>query len=145
MEAGTSAPLGQGDAGYGGASVAGAALATVFFPFIALIVALLLLGNQSDPRKRSQLRTWAWISGAWLALGVVLAVLLATVTFAVGSAGSIQVSSPQVVRSGSPAQRSGPCSGGPMPGSPAKQIPGTHKFVQPCAFGGTATITLPSP
>jgi len=55
-------------------------LATVFFPFISLIAALLLLGGQTDPRKRSQLRTWAWASGGWLALGAVITVLLATVT-----------------------------------------------------------------
>jgi len=52
----------------------------VFFPFISLIAALLLLGGQTDPRKRSQLRTWAWASGGWLALGAVITVLLATVT-----------------------------------------------------------------
>ena len=75
MEAGSSAPP-----GYSGASVAGAALATVFFPLIALIVALLLLGAQSDPRRRSALRTWAWVSGGWLVLQVVVAVLLASVT-----------------------------------------------------------------
>ena len=62
MEAGTSAPPGEGGTGYGGASVAGAVLATLFFPLISLIAALLLLGGQTDPRKRSQLRTWAWVS-----------------------------------------------------------------------------------
>ena len=80
MEAGTSAPPGIGGSGYSGASVAGAVLATLFFPFIALIAALLLLGGQTDPRKRSQLRTWAWVSGGWIALDVVVAVFLALVT-----------------------------------------------------------------
>lgn len=51
------------EAGYPGAAVAGAAIATVCFPFIALIVALLLQGGQADARKRAQLRTWAWASG----------------------------------------------------------------------------------
>jgi hypothetical protein len=80
MEAGTSAPPDEGGTGYEGASIAGAVLATVFFPFISLIVALLLLGAQTDPRKRSQLRTWAWVSGGWLALGAVVFVVLASVT-----------------------------------------------------------------
>jgi fumarate reductase subunit D len=75
METGRAAP----SEGYGDASVAGAALATVFFPIFSLIVALLLLGGQIDPRKRSQLRTWAWVSGGWLLFGVVLVLLLAGV------------------------------------------------------------------
>jgi hypothetical protein len=67
--------------GYTGASVAGAVLATLFFPFISLIAALLLLGAQTDQRKRSQLRTWAWVSGGWLVFGGVVLVVLASVTF----------------------------------------------------------------
>jgi hypothetical protein len=78
MEAGSIPP--QVDAGYGGASVAGAVLAALFFPFISLIAALLLLGAQTDPVKRSQLRTWAWVSGGWLVLGAVVFVVLASVT-----------------------------------------------------------------
>jgi hypothetical protein len=82
MEAGSSTPPPEATgSGYTGAAVAGAALGTVFFPFISLIAALLLLGGQTDPQKRSQLRTWAWISGGWLVLGVVVSVLLALVTF----------------------------------------------------------------
>jgi len=77
MEEGLSAP--PEEDGYAGASVA-AVLATVFFPFIALIAALLLLGGQTEPRKRSQLRTWAWVSGGWLALEVAAFVVLASVT-----------------------------------------------------------------
>ncbi len=65
----------QEPAGYAGAAVAGAVLATLFFPFIALIAALLLQGGQTDPRKKSQLRTWAWVSGGWMLLGVLLVVL----------------------------------------------------------------------
>ena len=80
MEAG-SAPA---EAGYNGSAVAGAVLATIFFPLIALIAALILLGNESNPRKRSQLRTWAWWSGGLMALGVVL-VILAFVAVGSGS------------------------------------------------------------
>jgi hypothetical protein len=76
MEAGSAAP----DTGYNGAAVAGAVLATLFFPLIALIAALLLQGNESDPRKKAQLRTWAWASGGWLLLGAVIMLVLASVT-----------------------------------------------------------------
>jgi hypothetical protein len=79
MEAGSLPPEAP-DAGYTGAAVAGAVLATLFFPFIALIAALLLQGNESDRQKKAQLRTWAWISGGWLAFGFVVTVLLALVT-----------------------------------------------------------------
>jgi hypothetical protein len=79
MEAG-SAPSDAPDAGYSGAAVAGAVLGTLFFPFIALIAALLLQGGQPDPRKKAQLRTWAWASGGWMAFGVVMTVVLSSVT-----------------------------------------------------------------
>jgi hypothetical protein len=67
--------------GYPGSSVAGAVLATLFFPLIALIAALLLHGSQSDPRKKAQLRTWAWMSGGWLVFSAAAALILASVTF----------------------------------------------------------------
>jgi hypothetical protein len=66
---------------YNGAAVAGAVLATLFFPLIALIAALILLGNERNPQRRSQLRTWAWTSGGLMVLGTVLVVVLASVTF----------------------------------------------------------------
>jgi hypothetical protein len=73
------------DAGYPGAAVAGAVLATLFFPLIALIAALLLQGDQADPRKKAQLRTWAWASGGWLAFGVLMAVVLVGIASGNGS------------------------------------------------------------
>jgi len=76
MEAGPTAP----DTGYNGAAVAGAVLATVLFPIIALPAALILQGNESDPRKKAQLRTWAWVSGGWLVFGVAFTVVLSSVT-----------------------------------------------------------------
>jgi len=79
MEAGSVPPEASGS-GYTGAPVVGAVLATVFFPFIALIAALLLQGSESDPLKKAQLRTWAWISAGWLAFGFVVGMLLALVT-----------------------------------------------------------------
>jgi len=75
MEAGSSA-----EGGYNGAAVAGAVIGTLCFPFISLIAALLLQGNESDPRKKAQLRTWAWASGAWLLFGVVFVVVLSSIT-----------------------------------------------------------------
>ena len=75
MDAGTTPPPEEVGEGYTGAAVAGAVLATLFFPFISLIVALLLQGGRTDPRKRSQLRTWAWASGGLLLLGVLLLML----------------------------------------------------------------------
>ena len=80
MEAGTSPPPREAGTGYAGAAVAGAVLATLFFPFVALIAALLLQGGQTDPQKSSQLRTWAWASGGWLVFGAVVTMLLALVT-----------------------------------------------------------------
>lgn len=61
---------------YDGAAVLGAVLATVFFPLISLIAALLLHGGQSDPVKQKQLRTWAWLSGGWLAFQAIIAVII---------------------------------------------------------------------
>jgi heme A synthase len=115
--------------GYSGAAVAGAVLATLFFPFIALIAALLLQGSQTDPRKRAQLRTWAWASVGLLVLDLLL-VLLTVGVFATSSSGSVD--------------RSGPCQGGPKIGATGTQVPGKpHKFVFPCVFGGTETTRMP--
>jgi hypothetical protein len=57
-------------AGYSAAEVVAAAFATLFLTPFALIAALLLQNGQTDPRKRSQLRMWAWISGGLFALEV---------------------------------------------------------------------------
>ena len=62
----------------------GAAIATFFFPIISLIAALLLMSAQESPRKRGQLRTWAWVSAGWILLQVLIAVLLLA-TFATWS------------------------------------------------------------
>ena len=126
MEAGTSAPV-EGGFGYTGAPVAGAILATLFFPLIALIVALLLLGGQRDPRKRGALRMWAWSSGGWLVLQ-----LLVVIAIAVSISHSSGV------------DRSGPCQGGPDPSATGTDISGNGtRFEVPCTFGGTATVSFP--
>lgn len=81
MEAGATPPSAEAGSGYEGAAVAGAVLATLFFPFLALIVALLLQGGRPEARKKSQLRTWAWASGGLMVLDL-LFVLLAVGAFA---------------------------------------------------------------
>jgi MFS family permease len=126
VEAGVSRRADRGW-GYGWASVAGAVLATLFFPFVSLIVALLLLGAQEDRVKRRSLRTWAWSSAAWLVagVGIVLALWLG------GSSSGVE--------------RSGPCVGGPQVNADGKAVPGSRtRFVVPCAISGTATVTFPS-
>ncbi len=72
----------QENAGYDGAAVLGGALTTFFFPLVALIVALVLHGGQPNPVKRGQLRTWAWVSGGWLLLHVILVVVVILAFFA---------------------------------------------------------------
>jgi len=133
MEAGINPSSEEAGPGYEGAPVAGAVLATVFFPFISLIAALLLQGGESNPRKRAQLRTWAWVSGGWMAFGLVI-VLLAFGAFAGSGSGGV-----------SGVSRSGPCQGGPDEGSSGLNIPGTNKYVFPCAFGGTETTRFNTP
>jgi hypothetical protein len=46
-----------------------AVLLTVIAPFVTLVAALIMRGSQSSPIRRARLRTWAVISGAWLAVG----------------------------------------------------------------------------
>ena len=126
MEAGTSAPA-EGGSGYTGAAVAGAVLATLFFPLISLIVALLLLGGQSDPRKRASLRMWAWSSGGWIVLQVLVVIAIVA-----------------SVSHSSSVDRSGPCVGGPDETATGKDISGNGtRFVIPCSLGGTATVSFP--
>jgi hypothetical protein len=62
--------------GYDGAAVLGGVLATVFFPLIALIAALILQGGEPDPVKRGQLRTWAWVSAGWLAFQAIFFIII---------------------------------------------------------------------
>jgi hypothetical protein len=54
--------------GYPGPAVLGAAVATFFFPVISLIAALMLMSGEPNPRKRGQLKTWAWASFVFIAV-----------------------------------------------------------------------------
>jgi hypothetical protein len=127
VEAGTSKPD-KGDLGYSPAFFVGAGLATLLFAPIALIIALIMLGGEKDPAKRATLRSWAWFSGAWLVAGVVLLIVLSSVTFGSSSHGGVDKSSS--------------CVG--VPTGEGRNVPGsTTKFVMPCEFGGTETVTIP--
>jgi hypothetical protein len=66
-------PVGEEE--YPGTTVLAAALATFFFPLISLIIALVLMGQQRNERKRAQVKTWAWASAGWLALGFLIALI----------------------------------------------------------------------
>jgi len=81
----------------------------------------------SDSRKRASLRMWAWSSGGWLVLQVIVVIAIAV---------SISHSSS--------VDRSGPCVGGPDPSATGKDISGNGtRFVVPCTFSGTATVSFP--
>lgn len=128
------------DDGYTGAPVLGAVLGTIFFPLLAFIAALVLQGAETNPRKKSQLRSWAWISGAWLAVGLLI-FILALVAFGV-FAGTVV----NHVRTGTriPASNSTPCRGG-LKSVATRNIPGTDKYVFPCTLGGTTTVVIAIP
>lgn len=128
MEAGSSAAAESGW-GYSSSALAGAVLATLFFPLVSLIAALVLLGGQRDPRKRGALRAWAWASGGWILVQALLVIALSTAVFS-GS-------------SGSGVERTGPCVGGPVPNAEGKDVGDGTRFVFPCTFGGTETVSLP--
>lgn len=63
------------DEPYGSEMTIGAVLLTVFLPFIALVVALVMRGSETRPKRRAFLKTWAVASGAWLATGFLVAII----------------------------------------------------------------------
>jgi hypothetical protein len=118
--------------GYSGAPVAGAALATLASPFRSLIAALLLQGRETNPAKRAQLQTWAWVSGGLVAIGAVIGLVLLISA----------ISAVNHVRNQMKPDPSGPCRGGPILGAAGRQV-GPNKYAIPCEFGGTAIVHLP--
>lgn len=126
-------PVGAGppaSEGYPGSTQLAAALMTFFFPLISLIAALLLMGGQTDPAKRSALRTWAMASAGWIAVQAVFFIILFAAVVSDGASG-FEDDAP-----------SGICEGGPKIGEPGRPGPnGTTVF--DCEFGGTATVRLP--
>jgi hypothetical protein len=73
------------DEPYASGMTLGAVLLTIFMPFIALVVALVMRGSETRPTRLAFLKTWAIASGAWLATGFLI-VVLALGTVAGGSA-----------------------------------------------------------
>jgi hypothetical protein len=109
---------------YPGAWVAAAVVATLFFPVISLIVALVLLGQEREPSRRRSLRTWALASGGFLALQILIGIILLA-SVSQGSGGG--------------ADPGGECRGGVRTDVSAPERPdGTAVF--PCEFGGSVTI-----
>jgi hypothetical protein len=53
-------------------AAAGAVLATIFAPFISLIVAVVMYGNEKRLRRRGFLKNWAIGSAAWLGVGALI-------------------------------------------------------------------------
>jgi hypothetical protein len=64
------------DEPYGSGMTLGAVLLTIFAPFIALVAALIMRGSETRPSRLSFLKTWAIASGAWLATGFLLGILV---------------------------------------------------------------------
>lgn len=64
------------DAPYPREAMIGAVLLTIFLPFIALIAALMLRAQEMRRARREQLKNWAIASGAWLASGWVIGLIL---------------------------------------------------------------------
>ena len=114
---------------YPGSTVAGAIVATLFFPVLALIAALLLRGRERDEAKRRDLLAWAWLSVAWLVAQFLVFVALAAcaVTFTSGT---------------DQTDRSGPCVGGPRLDVSA-EVGEDGKAAIPCEISGTMTLTNP--
>jgi hypothetical protein len=114
---------------YPGSTIAVAAIATLFFPLICLIVALVLYGSQRDPAKKGILRNWALASGAW----IIAIFFVGFVIFGIGSGGGL-----------GNVDRNGPCVGGPVMGASGRDVSGNGtKFVLPCSIGGTVTVSSP--
>ena len=57
-------------------AAAGAVLATIFAPFISLIVALVMYGNEKRLGRRGFLKNWAIGSAAWLGVGVLIFIVI---------------------------------------------------------------------
>ena len=112
---------------YGTGMGLGAVLLTVFMPFVALVAALLMRGNETRPERQEFLRKWAIASGVWLATGVVAALI----AFAAITGGG-----------------GGGCKGGIDPFQPAsysKVGNGSWMGTFPCRQGGSVTKPVKRP
>ena len=64
------------DTPFGGEITLVAVLLTLFAPFIALIVALVMRSSEVRPRRRGFLKSWAIASAAWLCTGWIVVFFL---------------------------------------------------------------------
>ena len=106
-----------------------AGILTVFFPFISLIVALVMRSSERRPLRRASLLTWAIASAAWLAVGVVIVIIIAA-------------SASSAISHNQPSTK-GPCQGGPVMGASGTPL-GNGKYRFPCEFGGSTVVNLGS-
>lgn len=105
---------------------AGAVLLTIFAPFIALVVALVMRGSETNPVKQAFLKSWAWAAGALVVAYFVIGLILVSA----------------VMSAGSHVDSSGPCQGGPVLGAPGESL-GNHRYRFPCVGGGSTVVRLP--
>jgi hypothetical protein len=113
-------------ADYGTGVKAAGVILTVFVPWLALIVALVLRASEASSVRRASLRRWAVLSGVWLALGV----LVPLIGFGV-FASSVQ----QQV------SHNGPCIGAPASGATGTPV-GNGNYRFDCAGGGSTVVHL---
>jgi hypothetical protein len=113
------------DADYPSEYKLAAGLLTIVAPFVSLVAALIMRGSATNPVRRATLRTWAIVSGTWLALGLLIVIIVAE---SVGSA--VSHNRPRT---------SGPCLGGPDMGSSGVPV-GHGNFRFPCADGGSTVV-----
>jgi hypothetical protein len=106
-----------------------AGLLTIFFPFISLIVALVMRSSERMSLRRASLRTWAIASGAWLAVGALIFIIVAA-------------SASHAVSNNQPSSK-GPCQGGPETGASGTPL-GNGKYRFPCEFGGSTVVNFGS-
>lgn len=57
-------------------AVPAAGFATLVAPFISIVAAAVMLSSEKDEGRRKFLRTWLIVSGAWLAIGGIIAIAL---------------------------------------------------------------------
>ena len=113
------------DIAYGSGMALGAGLLTVFMPFIAIIVALVMRGSETRAKRRSFLRSWAIASAVWLATGFILVLLAAGSIFGGGCKGGID-------EFGIPSYSS--------------SVGSDHwTAIYPCREGGSTTTPVPEP
>lgn len=118
-------PVGIPAGDYDGGAKTGAVLLAFFIPLVALIIALVLRSSESSPVRRASLRIWALVSGVWLGVGLLIAIIALAA----------------VASSGPKVSHTGPCIGGPAMGGTGTPVGnGNYRFA--CEDGGTTIVHL---